>query len=108
MFDPSGGHIRRHYITHIVDIWNLVFLCVSKQHQVDPIDKWKVKSRHRTIARYISELKNKDIIERKGPDNGEKYEINDIEFTIEIQQLWNLFLKQPNGNAGKKELTNLI
>lgn len=24
----------------------------------------------RTIARYISELKDKDIIERKGPDNG--------------------------------------
>ena len=29
----------------------------------------------RTIARYISELKDKDIIERKGPDNGGKWEI---------------------------------
>ena len=29
----------------------------------------------RTIARYISELKNKGIIERKGPDNGGKWEI---------------------------------
>ena len=29
----------------------------------------------RTIARYISELKGKDIIERKGPDNGGKWEI---------------------------------
>ena len=29
----------------------------------------------RTIARYISELKNKGIIERKGPDNGGKCEI---------------------------------
>lgn len=29
----------------------------------------------RTIARYISELKDKGIIERKGPDNGGKWEI---------------------------------
>ena len=29
----------------------------------------------RTIARYISELKDKDIIERKGPDNGGKWKI---------------------------------
>lgn len=29
----------------------------------------------RTIARYISELKNKGIIERKGPDNGGKWKI---------------------------------
>ena len=29
----------------------------------------------RTIARYISELKDKDIIERKGPDNVGKWEI---------------------------------
>jgi ATP-dependent DNA helicase RecG len=29
----------------------------------------------RTIARYISELKDKVIIERKGPDNGGKWEI---------------------------------
>ena len=29
----------------------------------------------RTIARYISELKNKGIIERKEPDNGGKWEI---------------------------------
>lgn len=36
----------------------------------------------RTIARYISELKNKGIIERKGPDNGGEWKIkqvNDIE-----------------------------
>ena len=29
----------------------------------------------RTIARYISELKDKGIIERKGPDNGGKWKI---------------------------------
>ena len=29
----------------------------------------------RTIARYISELKNKGIIERKGPDNGGEWKI---------------------------------
>lgn len=29
----------------------------------------------RTIARYISELKDKGVIERKGPDNGEKWKI---------------------------------
>ena len=29
----------------------------------------------RTIARYISELKDKDIIERKGPDNGGEWKI---------------------------------
>ncbi len=29
----------------------------------------------RTIARYISELKDKGIIERKGPDNGGEWEI---------------------------------
>ena len=29
----------------------------------------------RTVARYISELKDKGIIERKGPDNGGKWEI---------------------------------
>lgn len=29
----------------------------------------------RAIARYISELKNKGIIERKGPDNGGKWKI---------------------------------
>ena len=37
----------------------------------------------RTIARYISELKDKGIIERKGPDNGGKWEIrwvNDSKF----------------------------
>ena len=37
----------------------------------------------RTIARYIYELKDKGIIERKGPDNGGEWkikQINDIEF----------------------------
>ena len=29
----------------------------------------------RTIARYISELKDKGIIERKGPDNGGRWKI---------------------------------
>ena len=29
----------------------------------------------RTIARYISELKDKGIIEQKGPDNGGKWKI---------------------------------
>ena len=29
----------------------------------------------RTIARYISELKENGIIERKGPDNGGKWKI---------------------------------
>ena len=29
----------------------------------------------RTIARYISELKDKGIIERKGPDNGGEWKI---------------------------------
>ena len=29
----------------------------------------------RTVARYISELKDKGIIERKGPDNGGKWEV---------------------------------
>ena len=29
----------------------------------------------RTIARYISELKDKGVIERKGPDNGGKWKI---------------------------------
>lgn len=32
----------------------------------------------RTIARYISELKDKGIIERKGPDNGGKWEIRQV------------------------------
>lgn len=31
--------------------------------------------KNRTIARYISELKDKGIIERKGPDNGGKWKI---------------------------------
>ena len=30
----------------------------------------------RTIARYISELKDKGVIERKGPDNGGKWKIS--------------------------------
>lgn len=29
----------------------------------------------RTVARYLAELKNKDIIERKGPDNGGEWKI---------------------------------
>lgn len=30
---------------------------------------------NRTVARYISELKNENIIERKGPDNGGEWKI---------------------------------
>lgn len=33
------------------------------------------RCRDRTIARYISELKDKGVIERKGPDNGGKWKI---------------------------------
>jgi ATP-dependent DNA helicase RecG len=32
----------------------------------------------RTIARYISELKDKGIIERKGPDNGGEWKIKQV------------------------------
>ena len=42
-----------------------------------PIGELRIASdvTDRTIARYISELKNKGIIERKGPDNGGKWVI---------------------------------
>ena len=48
----------------------------------------------RTIARYISELKNKGIIEREGPDNGGKWKI--LQAITCGRKLWRLLYGKIN------------
>ena len=65
-------HIHRSTMENVVQ--NVIEISENPSISIDEL-RIALDVTDRTIARYISELKDKDIIERKGPDNGGKWKI---------------------------------
>lgn len=65
-------HIHRSTMEDVVQ--NVIEISENPSISIDEL-RLVLDVTDRTIARYISELKNKGIIERKGPDNGGKWKI---------------------------------
>ncbi len=65
-------HIHRSTMENVVQ--NVIEISENPSISIDEL-RLVLDVTDRTIARYISELKNKGIIERKGPDNGGKWKI---------------------------------
>ena len=65
-------HIHRSTMENVVQ--NVIEISENPSISIDEL-RLALDVTDRTIARYIYELKNKGIIERKGPDNGGKWKI---------------------------------
>ena len=65
-------HIHRSTMENVVQ--NVIEISENPSISIDEL-RLALDVTDRTIARYISELKNKGIIERKVPDNGGKWKI---------------------------------
>ena len=65
-------HIHRSTMENVVQ--NVIEISENPSISIDEL-RLALDVTDRTIARQLSELKNKGIIERKGPDNGGKWKI---------------------------------